>query len=206
MIKKQLIVVHHICIGMLELRCCTSLQEFVMVFPLLALVPQQRISLDFKSRHPLTRSFFLFFFVIPRRIELFNMVVEFGVTKYDVARRPAIVVYHLIWDGNHSDNATIIGERCPTIFRALIFNKRIIHVARRFAARKRFTYPASGVAQILRLFIMLLEKLVDRDIIIINLIVIWYTIVIIRAFMGCMVRFGFFSNIATTLVHAISCI
>ena len=80
MFKKHLIVVHHICIGILELRCCTSLQEFVMVFPLLTLVPQQRISLDFKSRHPLTRSFFLFFFVIPRRIELFNMVVEFGVT------------------------------------------------------------------------------------------------------------------------------
>jgi len=80
MFKQHLVVVHHIGIGVLELRSCTSLQECVMVLPFLALVPQQGISLDFKSRHPLTRSFFLFFFVIPRRVELFYMVVEFGVT------------------------------------------------------------------------------------------------------------------------------
>ena len=80
MLKKQLIVIHHIGIGVLVLRSCTPLQEFVMIVPLLALVAQQGIPLDFKSRKPLTRSFFLFLFVISRSVELFNMVVEFGVT------------------------------------------------------------------------------------------------------------------------------
>ena len=129
MFKKHLVVFHYIRIGVLELRSCTSLQEFVMVVPLLALVAQKGVSLDFKSRQPLTRSFFLFLFVIPWSVELFNKVVEFGVILCDVARRPAIVVYHLVWDGNHSDYATIIDERCPAIFHMVIFNKGIIHVA-----------------------------------------------------------------------------
>ena len=110
-LEQHLVVVHYIRIGVLELRRATSLQEFVMVVPLLALVPQQGVALDFKSRQPLTRSFVLFFFIISRRVELFNMIVEFGVIQCDVARWPAIVIYRLVWDGYHSDNATIIDER-----------------------------------------------------------------------------------------------
>ena len=110
-LEQHLVVVHYIGIGVLELRRAASLQEFVMVVPLLALVTQQGVALDFKSRQPLTRSFVLFFFIISRGVELFNMIVEFGVTQCDVARRTAIVVYHLIRDGYHSKNATIIDER-----------------------------------------------------------------------------------------------
>ena len=101
-----------------------------MVVPLLSLVPQQGIPLDFKSRQPLTRSFFRFFFVIPWRIELSHMIVEFGVTQCDVARWPAIVVYHLVWDGKHCDHATIIDERCVTLFLWLIFSNRRTPVPR----------------------------------------------------------------------------
>ena len=110
-LEQHLVVVDNIGIGVLELRRAASLQEFVMVVPLLALVTQQGVALDFKSRQPLTRSFVLFFFIISRGVELFNMIVEFGVTQCDVARRPTIVFYHLVWDGYHSKNATIIDER-----------------------------------------------------------------------------------------------
>jgi hypothetical protein len=176
-----------------------------MVVPLLALVPQQGVSLDFKSRQPLTRSFVLFFFIISRCVELFNMIVEFWVTQCDVARRPAIVVYHLVWDGNHSDNATIIDERWPTLIHWAIFNNGIMHVSR-LVRRKWFAYPTSGVHQILRLFITRKQRLVDRDIIIICLIVIWYIFVIIRAFRVCMTRLGFLINISNALFIAISSI
>jgi hypothetical protein len=58
------------------------------------------------------------------------MIVEFGVIQCDVARRPAIIVYHLVWDGNHSDNATIIDEWGPTLIHWGIFNTGIVHVYR----------------------------------------------------------------------------
>jgi hypothetical protein len=83
--EQHLVCVHHIGFGVLDLRLATSLQEFGMVVPLLPLVPQQGVPLDFKSRQLLTRSFFLFFFVIPWRVELSNMIVEFEVTQCDVA-------------------------------------------------------------------------------------------------------------------------
>ena len=151
-----------------------------MVLPLLALVPQQGIPLDFKSRQPLTRSFFIFVFIVPRSVELFDMVVEVGVTQCDIARRPAIVVYHLVWDRYQSVQATITDERGSTLLFVLIFDKRTIHVAR-LAAKERLTYYASGVGQIFRFFIsLILRLLVNGDIIIINLIVILYSIVIIR--------------------------
>ena len=82
-----------------------------MVVPLLAIVPQQGVALDFKSRQSLTRLFVLFFLIISSGIELINNMIEFGVPQCDVTRRPAIVVYHLVWNGYHSDNATIIHER-----------------------------------------------------------------------------------------------
>ena len=148
-----------------------------MVLPLLALVPQQGIPLDFKSRQPLTRSFFIFVFIVPRSVEWFYMI---RVTQSDIARWPAIVVYHLVWDRYQSDQATITDERGSTLLFVLIFDKRTIHVAR-LAAKERLTYYASGVGQIFRFFISLILKLlVNGDIIIINLIVILYSIVIIR--------------------------
>ena len=52
-------------------------EKVVMIVAFLALVPEQRVSLYFKSRKPLTRSLVLLVSIFSWSVELFDMKVEF---------------------------------------------------------------------------------------------------------------------------------